>query len=63
MSHVPTVLKSDRSVFDKMLPVDVNGYIYAQDRGLQRLAVARLGECAGSSEPSLLAYVKSTKFS
>ena len=22
MSHVPTVLKSDRSVFDKMLPVD-----------------------------------------
>ena len=25
MSHVPTVLKSDRSVFDKMLPVDDNG--------------------------------------
>ena len=24
MSHVPTVLKSDRSVFDKMLPVDDN---------------------------------------
>ena len=23
MSHVRTVLKSDRSVFDKMLPVDV----------------------------------------
>ena len=22
MSHVPTVLKSDKSVFDKMLPVD-----------------------------------------
>ena len=30
MSHVPTVLKSDRSVFDKMLPVDDNntGYSY-----------------------------------
>ena len=27
MSHVPTVLKSDRSVFDKMLPVDDNGSI------------------------------------
>ena len=26
MSHVPTVLKSDRSVFDKMLPVDDNGF-------------------------------------
>ena len=25
MSHVPTVLKSDRSVFDKMLRVDDNG--------------------------------------
>ena len=25
MSHIPTVLKSDRSVFDKMLPVDDNG--------------------------------------
>ena len=25
MSHVPTVLKSDRSVFDKMLLVDDNG--------------------------------------
>ena len=25
MSHVPTVLKSDRSVFDQMLPVDDNG--------------------------------------
>ena len=25
MSHVPTVLKSDKSVFDKMLPVDDNG--------------------------------------
>ena len=25
MSHVPTVLKSDRSVFDKMLPVDDTG--------------------------------------
>ena len=25
MSHVPTVLKSDRSVFDKMLPVHDNG--------------------------------------
>ena len=25
MSHVPTVLKSDRSVFDKMLPADDNG--------------------------------------
>ena len=24
MTHVPTVLKSDRSVFDKMLPVDDN---------------------------------------
>ena len=24
MSHVPTVLKSDRSIFDKMLPVDDN---------------------------------------
>ena len=24
MSHVPTALKSDRSVFDKMLPVDDN---------------------------------------
>ena len=24
MSHVPTVLKSDRSVFDKMLPADEN---------------------------------------
>ena len=24
MSHVPTVLKSDRTVFDKMLPVDDN---------------------------------------
>ena len=24
MSHVPTVLKADRSVFDKMLPVDDN---------------------------------------
>ena len=24
MSNVPTVLKSDRSVFDKMLPVDDN---------------------------------------
>ena len=24
MSHVPTVLKSDRSVFDKMLSVDDN---------------------------------------
>ena len=24
MSHVPTVLKSDRSVFDKMFPVDDN---------------------------------------
>ena len=28
MSHVPTVLKSDRSVFDKMLPVDDNVFIY-----------------------------------
>ena len=27
MSHVPTVLKSDRSVFDKMLPVDDNAKI------------------------------------
>ena len=27
MSHVPTVLKSDRSVFDKMLPVDDNGAV------------------------------------
>ena len=27
MSHVPTVLKSDRSVFDKMLPVDDNDVI------------------------------------
>ena len=27
MSHVPTVLKSDRSVFDKMLPVDDNGKV------------------------------------
>ena len=27
MSHVPTVLKSDRSVFDKMLPVDDNELI------------------------------------
>ena len=26
MSHVPTVLKSDRSVFDKMLPVDDNDH-------------------------------------
>ena len=26
MSHVPTVLKSDRSVFDKMLPVDDNEF-------------------------------------
>ena len=25
MSHVPTVLKSDRSVFDKMPPVGDNG--------------------------------------
>ena len=25
MSHVPTVLKSDRSVFNKMLPFDDNG--------------------------------------
>ena len=24
MSHVPTLLKSDRSVFDKILPVDDN---------------------------------------
>ena len=29
MSHVPTVLKSDRSVFDKMLPVDDNESIHA----------------------------------
>ena len=28
MSHVPTVLKSDRSVFDKMLPVDDDGCIF-----------------------------------
>ena len=27
MSHVPTVLKSDRSVFDKMFPVDDNGLV------------------------------------
>ena len=26
MSHVPTVLKSDRSVFDKMLPIDDNEF-------------------------------------
>ena len=25
MSHVPTMLKSDRSVFEKLLPVDDNG--------------------------------------
>ena len=31
MSHVPTVLKSDRSVFDKMLPVDDNGFIVLND--------------------------------
>ena len=30
MSHVPTVLKSDRSVFDKMLPVDDNAFWAAQ---------------------------------
>ena len=28
MSHVPTVLKSDRSVFDKMLAVDDNEFPY-----------------------------------
>ena len=28
MSHVPTVLKSDRSVFDKMLPVDDNAFMF-----------------------------------
>ena len=28
MSHVPIVLKSDRSVFDKMLPVDDNGGVF-----------------------------------
>ena len=27
MSHVPKVLKSDRSVFDKMLPVDDNDMV------------------------------------
>ena len=36
MSHVPTVLKSDRSVFDKMLPVDDNGcpriYFFSTNR-------------------------------
>ena len=30
MSHVPTVLKSDRSVFDKMLPVDDNGMVLSK---------------------------------
>ena len=30
MSHVPKVLKSDRSVFDEMLPVDDNGSIFCQ---------------------------------
>ena len=28
MSNVPTVLKSDRSVFDEMLPVDDNGFCH-----------------------------------
>ena len=31
MSHVPTVLKSDRSVFDEMLPVDDNAKIQTKN--------------------------------
>ena len=37
MSHVPTVLKSDRSVFDKVLPVDDNG-LSSVSKGAQWLS-------------------------
>ena len=37
MSHVPTVLKSDRSVFDKMLPVDDNALITSSDNIFYRV--------------------------
>ena len=41
MSHVPTVLKSDRSVFDKMLPVNDNG---EADLRVQCLRVGQRGQ-------------------
>ena len=39
MSHVPTVLKSDRSVFDKMLPVDDNESRLAKCRQISIFAM------------------------
>ena len=39
MSHVPTVLKSDRSVFDKMLPVDDNDCVTFKQETLINVTV------------------------
>ena len=40
MSHVPTVLKSDRSVFDKMLPGDDNAAVVIGGWGIYMLIIA-----------------------
>ena len=44
MSHVPTVLKSDRSVFDKMLPVDDNGVYWHPQLRVKGLLVLETTE-------------------
>ena len=44
MSHVPTVLKSDRSVFDKMLPVDDNEFTSGPLLGQIHIRPARYNE-------------------
>ena len=47
MSHVPTVLKSDRSVFDKMLPDDDNGFKYTNHMMIRVVMIPPMSE-AGS---------------
>ena len=42
MSHVPTVHKSDRSVFDKMLPVDDNDTHYHMFHAFRCLLTTRV---------------------